>query len=76
MRSKKAEQASSTEPDGREDDRRSNIVYPKAELSNENTRYELPEGLIQELPGDQQLHEFPGGQNSHELDGNENANGG
>lgn len=44
----------------RRDDVGNNMVYQKAELSNEQRRHELPEALQHELSGESQLHEFPG----------------
>ena len=44
VRSKCREQKTSPEPHRHED--RNDIVYPKAELSNEATRNELPEALL------------------------------
>lgn len=58
LRSKsKGQKIGSESPRG--EDSGNDMVYQKAELSNEQRRHELPEALPHELPGESRLHEFP-----------------
>lgn len=59
LRSKREEQKTGSESPRREDSE-SDMVYRKAELSDEQRRHELPGALLHELSGESQLHEFPG----------------
>ena len=56
MRSKSGEQKTSPEPHD-DEDKRSDMIYQKAELSDEHARHELPEALLQGIPEEWQLHE-------------------
>jgi hypothetical protein len=69
LRLKRREQNTRNETDRHEEEASGDRAYQKAELSNDHMRHELPEMLLQELPGERQLYERAGGLDVIELYG-------
>ena len=69
LRSNRRERNTHNETERREEEASRDRAYQKAELSNDHMRHELPEILLQELPGERQLYELAGGLDAIELYG-------